>query len=77
MEDPDDEDVTSHDYRLAISPGYFTNPLGIEVMARHIQFIEKQLTAHRATRRLSEAWRKTFSVNSTYQTRYSARIKPR
>ncbi|KAJ0110254.1 L-sorbose 1-dehydrogenase [Diaporthe amygdali] len=46
--DAKEEDVntgSSHYYRLAIDPEFFTNPLDIEVMARHIQFIGQRLTA--------------------------------
>lgn len=35
---------TGHRHELAIDPRYITNPLDVEVMTRHIQFIAERLT---------------------------------
>lgn len=36
---------TGHDQKLAIDPAYLTHPLDLEVMARHVQFVEHTLAA--------------------------------
>lgn len=35
----------SDDQKLAIDPGYFKHPLDLEIMARHVQFVEQNLAA--------------------------------